>query len=293
MIEDARAWASRMLFPVQKSSFPMSPLRPEPKVTVLMVNSRKKSRLPEKESEKRSNRVGRGDRRREVDSTFHPLLGHTTASTYTSTTNNFEGSTEGSAEGSAESSGVGQDHAPDQDGISTELSDAVPRNRELTSSRRTVRNEGVVSPPDQTHINNVEGFDDDDEDNSSGVEELTGLDGDHESSGKAALIYDSIGGYPGIGTTMDSDKNFGDTLGKSQTPKSYDEDEYTGKDGGTGGSMISDEEDIGSDGEEDSYEGIYPDNEDVSSGSDTEEMVSAEDMGSGGEDSSGEGSGQS
>ena len=267
MIEDARAWASRMLLPaVQKSSYPMSPSRPKPKLTVLMVNRRQKSRSPEKESEKPSNGGGRGYGRREVDNTFHPLVGHTTAGTYTSAstdpTNDFEGSTEGSAEGS----GVGQDHAPDQDGVSVKLPHVGPRNRELTNSRRTGRNDG---------------FDDDDEDKSSGVEELSGDDGDGESSDKADKIYDGIERYPGLGTSIDSDKNYRHTFAKSQTPESYDEDEYPGKDGAT-------EEDIWSDGEEDSYEGQYPDDEDETSGSDTDE-----DMGSGGEDSSGEGSGQS
>ena len=50
-----------------------------------------------------------------------------------------------------------------------------------------------------------------------------------------------------------------DSLGKSQTPESYDEDEYS----------TSDEEDIGSDEEEDSYD-LYPDDDDAISGSDTE-----------------------
>ena len=267
MIEDARAWANRMLLPaVQKSSYPMSPSRPKPKLTVLMVNRRQKSRSPEKESEKPSNGGGRGYDRREVDNTFHPLVGHTTTGTYTSAstdpTNNFEGSTEGSAEGS----GVGQDHAPDQDGVSVKLPHVGPRNRELTNSRRTGRNDG---------------FDDDDEDKSSGVEELSGDDGDGESSDKADKIYDGIERYPGLGTSIDSDKNYRDTFEKSQTPENYDEDGYPGKDGAT-------EEDIWSDGEEDSYEGQYPDDGDETSGSDTDE-----DMGSGGEDSSGEGSGQS
>ena len=227
----------------------------------------------------------RGDRAREVEDSstaFHPLLGdfsvsRTHTSAHSGPSNSLEGSTE-------HSSGVGQDHAPDQDGISEDLSHVGPTNRELTSSRKSRRN-NVVFPADQTY--NIEGSgvddghdqdasdEDGDEDDSSGVEEPR----DHESSGELPSVYDNIEEYSGIGTTVDSDKNNRDSLGTSQTPESYDEDEYS----------TSDKEDIGSDEEEDSYEDQYPDNYDVSSGSDTEEMLSDEDIASGGEESSGEG----
>lgn len=323
MIEDAQAWANRMMLPVRESTNPMSTSRPKPsgKVTVLMVQGKKKSRSPKlwKESEKRIQR-----KEREIDtmSPFHPFVGHghTSVSTFTSRktadpTNNFEGSSEGSAEGS----GVGYDE---------ELSHVGPRNRELTSFRRSGhanvegsgrsgRNNAVVSAPDETKNYNIEGSGvdedhgqaasnkDDDEDDSSGDGEPHGIDGDiaeggHESFGKVSSVYDSIEGYPGIGTTMYSDKNYRDTLGKSETPETYDEDEYSGKE------EDSDEEDIGSDEEEDSDEDEYPgDDNDVSS--DIGDIVSVKDSGSGdnevwkkwvqegsgGEESSGEGSGQS
>ena len=262
----------------------MSPSRPEPsrKHTVLMVKGKPKS-----------NRGERGDRAREVDDSttaFHPLVGETFARKHTSVHSDPSNSFEGSAEGS---SGVGHGPAPAQDDISEELSLVGPTNREIiTSIRRSEQNDAVF-PADQT--NNIEGSGvedghnqdasdkDGDEDDSSGVEEPRGSDGDHESSGELPSVYDNIEGYPGIGPTVDSDKNFGDSLGKSQTPESYDEDEFS----------TSDEEDIGSDEEEDSYEEHYPDVDDVSSGSDKEEMVSDEDMASGEEESSGEGSGQS
>ena len=99
---------------------------------------------------------------------------------------------------------------------------------------------------------------------------------------------------------MDSLKNYGDTLGKSRTAESYDEDEYSGKE------EESDEEDIGSDEEEDPDEDEYPgDDDDVSSNmedivldkdtgsGDNEVWKKGNQGGSGGEESSGEGSGQS
>ena len=79
-----------------------------------------------------------------------------------------------------------------------------------------------------------------------------GVDGDqdgggHESFGKVPSVCESIEGYPGIGSTVDSDKIYGDTLGKSQTPESYNKDEYSGKEENSGASMNSDKEEIGSD----------------------------------------------
>ena len=212
----------------------------------------------------------RGDRAREVEDSstaFHPLVGDSSAvsrihiSAHSGPTNSFEGSTE-------HSSGVGQDHAPDQDGISEDLSHVGPTNRELTSSRKSRRND-VVFPADQTNINNIQGSgvdnghnqdaSDEDGDDSSGVEEPRGIDAEHGSTGELPSVYDNIEGYSGIGTTVDSDKNNRDSLGKSQTPESYDEDEYS----------TSDKEVIGSDEKEDSYD-LYPDDDNVSSGSDTE-----------------------
>ena len=170
----------------------------------------------------------RGDRAREVEDSstaFHPLLGdfsvsRTHTSAHSGPSNSFEGSTE-------HSSGVGQDHAPDQDGIYEDLSHVGPTNRELTSSRKSRRND-VVFPADQTNINNIEGSGVDhghnqdasgeEGDDSSGVQEPRGIDADQGSTGELPSVYDNIEGYSGIGTTVDSDKNNRDSLGKSQTP---------------------------------------------------------------------------
>ena len=297
-----------------------------------------------KDSEKPIQRKGRGDGRREVDITM-PLVRrahHTSSSTFTSAntadpTNNFEGSVGGSAEGSGgrisevlshvgprnreltssrksgrvsdvEGSGVGRS----QDSNFKEH--VGPRNRELTSSRRSRyvsdvegsgfgydqggsrksgRDDAVESAQDEKNIEGS-GVDDDrgqasfnkddDEDDFSGVQELTDVGGDrddvdHERSVEIPSVYDSIEVYPGIGTTVDSNKNYRNAFRKSKTSESFDEDEYAGKDEGSGGRGINSyEEDIGSDGEEDSDEDPG-DDDDLSS--DTEDVVSDEDMGSG------------